>query len=426
MREIKVLSKETVDQIAAGEVVERPSSVVKELIENAIDAGATAVTCEIQDGGTKLIRITDNGEGIAEDQIRNAFLPHATSKIRSAEDLALVGTLGFRGEALSSISAVARVELITKTPGALVGCRYRIEGGEETGLEEIGAPEGSTFIVRDLFYNVPARKKFLRSTASEAGSVSDLIEHMALSNPGISFKFIVNGQVRLHTSGNHSLKDIIYSIYGRDTAANLLETEASKDGVRICGVIGKPVISRGNRGCENYFVNGRFIRSNVIAKAVEEGYRTFLMQHRYPFTVLFIEMDGTQVDVNVHPAKMEVRFADAQGLYDLISAAVRQSLTGKVLIPKESESAGKADDAAAEGTEKKSYPEPFENMRRSWAAEKRSAYEPMYPHRDGSGRRPAAGSGQRRTERSKLRNIPVNSVFSKLRSGSDRSCRNGA
>ena len=382
MKEIRVLPQETIDQIAAGEVVERPASVVKELVENAIDAGASAVTCEIREGGAVLIRITDNGEGIEKAQIATAFLPHATSKIRSADELLGVPTLGFRGEALSSISAVAKVELITKTPGALVGCRYRIEGGQEIGLEEIGAPEGSTFIVRDLFYNVPARKKFLRSSASEAGAVSDLIEHMALSHPGVSFKFIVNGQVRMHTSGNHALKDIIYSLYGRDTAANLLEIGAEAPGIKITGYIGKPVISRGNRGAENYFVNGRFIRSNVIAKAIEEGYRTFMMQHRYPFTVLFITLDGEMVDVNVHPAKMEVRFSDAQAVYDLLSGAVRAALTGKVLLPKDAPAPEKS---AEEVPVKKSYPEPFESMRRSWTAEKRSPYERMYPERTGRG-----------------------------------------
>ena len=244
---INVLSQDTIDKIAAGEVIERPSSIVKELVENAIDAGSNAVTIEIKDGGIELIRITDNGEGIDRDMVRTAFLRHATSKIRTVEDLARIGSLGFRGEALSSISAVCQVELITKTAGSITGIRYRIEGGQEKGFEEIGAPEGSTFLVRNIFYNTPARRKFLKSAATEAGYVSDLVSHLALSHPEISFKFIVSGQTRLHTSGNNNLRDIIYSIYGRDTAANLMEVHSVRDGIQIDGFIGKPSISRGNR-----------------------------------------------------------------------------------------------------------------------------------------------------------------------------------
>ena len=267
MSQIHLLEQETIDKIAAGEVIERPSSIVKELVENAIDAGANAVTVEIREGGTAFIRITDNGEGIEKEQVPTAFLRHATSKIRSVDDLLRVGSLGFRGEALSSIAAVSQVELITKTAGSLTGCRYLIEGGKEKGLEEIGAPEGSTFLVRNVFYNTPARKKFLKSAAAEAGYISDLLEHLALSHPEISFKFINSGQIKLHTSGNGSLKDIIYSIYGREIASNLLEVNLEREGVSLTGFIGKPLISRGNRNFENYFVNGRYVKSKIIAGA---------------------------------------------------------------------------------------------------------------------------------------------------------------
>lgn len=333
MSRIQVLDQKTIDQIAAGEVIERPASVVKELVENSIDAGATAVTVEIRDGGTSLIRVTDNGSGIEQDQVAVAFLRHSTSKIRAVEDLFHVASLGFRGEALSSIASIAMVELITKTADADVGVRYVIEGGTERKLEEMAAPDGTTFLVRSLFYNTPARRKFLKSPMTEAGYVSELVERLALSHPDISFQFINNGQTKLHTSGNHNLKDVIYHIYGRDVAANLAEIDAAQGPVRICGYIGKPVISRGNRGYENYFINGRYIRSNVIARGIEEGYRTFIMQHKYPFTALHFTIDGKLLDVNVHPTKMELRFSNQEELYRFVRDTVRQGLMERELIP---------------------------------------------------------------------------------------------
>ena len=333
MGKIAVLDQQTIDKIAAGEVIERPSSVVKELVENAIDAGATAVAVEIRDGGISFLRVTDNGSGIEREQVPTAFLRHATSKIRRVEDLFSVSSLGFRGEALSSIAAIAMVEVITKTREADAGIRYCIEGGAEKKLEETAAPEGTTFLVRSLFYNTPARRKFLKTPVTEAGYISDLMERIALSHPEVSFQFISNGQTKLHTSGNHNLKDVIYHIYGRDVAANVVEIDEVQGPVRIKGYIGKPVISRGNRGYETYFINGRYIKSSLIAKGIEDAYRTFMMQHKYPFTVLHIAMDGEFLDVNVHPTKMELRFSNQEELYRLIQKTVREGLTRQELIP---------------------------------------------------------------------------------------------
>ena len=333
MKNIAVLDESTIDKIAAGEVIERPSSVVKELVENAIDAGATAVTAEIKDGGISLIRITDNGEGIAKDQISTAFLRHATSKITKVEDLLSVSSLGFRGEALSSIAAVCQVEVITKTAGTLLGTRYRIEGGQEILTEEIGAPDGTTLLVNNIFYNTPARKKFLKSAMTEAGYISELMERMALSHPEIAFKFINNRQTRLHTSGNHNLKDIIYGIYGRDIAANLLPVKAEGAFGRLEGFVGKPVISRGNRNFENYFVNGRYVKSKIITKAIEDAYKTFMMQHKYPFTALHFTIPGDLLDVNVHPTKLELRFSNQEEIYQIVYDTVRQALSSRELIP---------------------------------------------------------------------------------------------
>lgn len=333
MGKIAVLDQQTIDKIAAGEVIERPSSVVKELVENAIDAGATAVAVEIRDGGISFLRVTDNGSGIEKEQVPTAFLRHATSKITRVEDLFEVSSLGFRGEALSSIAAIAMVELITKTRDADAGVRYCVEGGVEKKLEETAAPEGTTFLVRSLFYNTPARRKFLKTPMTEAGYISDLMERMALSHPEISFQFINNGQTKLHTSGNHNLKDVIYHIYGRDVAANVVEIDEAAGPARITGYIGKPVISRGNRGYETYFINGRYIKSSLIAKGIEDAYRTFMMQHKYPFTVLHIAMDGELLDVNVHPTKMELRFSNQEELYRLIQRTVREGLTRQELIP---------------------------------------------------------------------------------------------
>ncbi|MCD8016163.1 MAG: DNA mismatch repair endonuclease MutL [Lachnospiraceae bacterium] len=333
MDKIALLSQDTIDKIAAGEVVERPASVVKELVENAVDAGANAVTVEIKEGGTSLIRITDNGCGIPKDQVQSAFLRHATSKIRTVDDLLTSGTLGFRGEALSSIAAVSQVEMITKIPGSLLGVRYVIEGGVEMSMEEIGAPEGTTILVRNLFYHTPARRKFLKSPVTEAGYVSDLMERLALSHPNISFKFINNPDTKLATSGNGRMRDIIYGIYGREVTSNLVPVEMRNDSVRMDGFIGKPVISRGNRNYENYFVNGRYVRSAIIARAIEDAYKPFLMNHRYPLTVLMIDINTDLVDVNVHPTKMEVRFADQSFVYDQVYNAVKEALVHRELIP---------------------------------------------------------------------------------------------
>lgn len=333
MGKIQVLDGETINKIAAGEVVERPSSVVKELVENAVDAGATAVTVEIQDGGTSLIRITDNGSGMEKDDISMAFLRHSTSKIRSAQDLQTIHSLGFRGEALSSISAVAQVELLTKTAHAMTGCRYQINGGVEKSMEDIGCPDGTTFIVRQLFYNTPARRKFLKSNITEAGYISDLMVRLSMSHPEVSFKFINNRQNRLHTSGNGRLKDILYHIYGRDISANLLPVEAGQKGVRMTGFIGKPIICRGNRSYENYFINGRYIKSPVITQAIEDAYKTFTMVHKFPFAILHFTLDTAELDVNVHPTKMEVRFSHGQELYKFIYETLRQVLFGRELIP---------------------------------------------------------------------------------------------
>ncbi len=361
-RQISVLDQSTIDKIAAGEVVERPSSVVKELVENAIDAGASAITVEIKEGGTTFIRITDNGAGIDKEQVPLAFLRHATSKIRKVEDLSLISSLGFRGEALSSIAAVSRVELITKPHEQLIGVRYQIEGGMEKGMEEIGAPDGTTFLIRDLFYNTPARAKFLKTPTTEAGYISSFIEQLALSHPHISFKYMQNGQTKLHTSGNNNLKEAIYQIYGRDITRELIEihTKDRDETIRIDGFIGKPVISRGNRNFENYYVNGRYVKSKIVTKAVEDAYHTFMMQHKYPFTCLHIQIKGSDVDANVHPTKMEVRFSNQELVYRQIYQAILQGLQHKELIPQvtigKERPAGRPSQGAA--------PEPFEVQRR--------------------------------------------------------------
>ena len=393
MPQIEVLDEQTIDKIAAGEVVERPSSVVKELVENAIDAKATAITVEIKEGGTSLIRITDNGCGIEAAQIPIAFYRHSTSKIRKVEDLVRISSLGFRGEALSSIAAVAQVELITKTPEQFTGSRYLIEGGKEVSLAEIGAPNGTTFLVKNLFYNTPVRRKFLKSAQTEAGYVNDLMERIALSHPEISFKFINNGQIRLHTSGNGKLKDIIYHIYGRDIAANLLEIHAEYEGFSVDGFIGKPIIARGNRNFESYFINGRYIKSTLIAKALEDGYRGFMMQHKYPFTVLTISLDGTLVDVNVHPNKMELRFSNGEILYQQLAALLSTRLRESELIPKVTVHEEKKQERRPQ-IQPQEAPEPFEQKRLERlraAVAKDSPYERKYPERN----RPETGtSGQ--------------------------------
>lgn len=333
MPQIQVLDQITIDKIAAGEVIERPASIVKELVENSIDAKAASVTVEIQDGGISLIRVTDNGSGIEREDIRNAFLRHSTSKIRKVEDLAHIASLGFRGEALSSISAVTRTELITKTKEDTFGTRYVIEGGVEQSLEDAGAPDGTTFLVRQLFYNVPARRKFLKTPMTEAGHVQDLLMRLALSHPEVAFTFINNGQTKMRTSGNGKLKDVIYSIYGREAAANLIELDYSMDGLVMKGYLGKPVITRGNRNFENCFVNGRYVKNAMLSKAIEDAYKDFLMQHKFPFVVIHFQVDGEKIDVNVHPTKMEMRFQRQQDVYNIVYEGVHRTLLEPELIP---------------------------------------------------------------------------------------------
>ncbi len=334
MSNIQVLDQITIDKIAAGEVIERPSSIVKELVENAIDAKATAVTVEIKEGGISFIRITDNGCGIEKEEVPLAFLRHSTSKIRCVEDLTGIASLGFRGEALSSIAAISQVELITKTRDSEFGTKYVIEGGKEKSLDDVGAPDGTTFLIHQIFYNTPARRKFLKTPMTEASHVNELMIRLALSHPEVSIQFINNGQKKLHTSGNGKLKDVIYHVFGRDIANNLLELDARIDGVHLTGYIGKPLVSRGNRNYENYYINGRYVKSNIIAKAIEDAYKDFTMQHKYPFTVLHFEMDGQDLDVNVHPTKMELRFSNQQEVYNFVYSALKNALTEQELIPR--------------------------------------------------------------------------------------------
>ena len=370
---IQVLDQHTIDKIAAGEVVERPASVVKELVENAIDSGATAITVEIKEGGISFIRITDNGCGIPAQEVQTAFLRHATSKITKIEDLLTVGSLGFRGEALSSIAAVSQVELITKTNESLTGIRYEIHGGKELAMEEIGCPEGTTFIVRNLFYNTPARRKFLKTAMTEAGYINELVEQIAMSRPDISFKFVNNGQNKLNTSGNGNLKDIIYHIYGRDISGNLLPIEASRDEMQISGYVAKPYVSRGNRSFEHYFVNGRYIKSPIITKAIEEAYKTFVMIHKFPFVVLNLTVDSKLLDVNVHPRKMEMRYSRGDELYKFIFEEIRYVLLQKELIPDVGKDSQKQErKQQAETIKKTPAPEPFEVNRKVMLREKES------------------------------------------------------
>ncbi len=333
MSKIHVLNQDTINKIAAGEVIERPMAVVKELTENAIDAGAGAITVEVKDGGKALIRMTDNGVGMNEEDVRLAFTPHATSKIDDAEDLLRVSTLGFRGEALASISSVSQLEMVTKTRNELMGCRYEADGGKERTLEAVGCPDGTTILVRNLFFNTPARLKFLKSSPTEAGYINTLIERLALSHPDISFRFINQNQTKLHTSGNGNLKDVIYHIYGKDITSNLLEVDASEVSCQVKGFIGKPIISRGNRNYMNYFINGRYIKSSTIHKAIEDAYQPYTMQHRYPFTVLHFTVAPELVDINVHPQKMEIRFSDAQGIYQSVYHAISEALKHREFIP---------------------------------------------------------------------------------------------
>ena len=390
MAVISVLDQTTINQIAAGEVIERPASVVKELLENAIDARATAVTVEIREGGCSLIRITDNGCGIPKEEIPTAFLRHATSKIRSAEDLTTVASLGFRGEALASIAAVSQVEMISKTADSLTGTRYQIEGGTERGIEEVGAPEGTTIIARNLFFNTPVRKKFLKTPMTEGTHVAAVVEKIALSHPDISIRLIQNNQNKLYTSGNNNLKDLIYTVFGREITSNLLSVDAVYEGIHITGFIGKPVIARSNRNYENYFVNGRYVRSNIISKAIEEAYKPYMMQHKYPFTMLHLSIDPETLDVNVHPTKMELRFSDGEYVFNRTLEAVGEALAHKELIPQVTldEAAKKRQEDAQKRREERQprQPEPFEIRRQSSLDAKHSS---AGNHSSSSGSNPA-------------------------------------
>ncbi len=361
---IKLLDKATIDKIAAGEVIERPLSVVKELLENSIDAKSTMITVEIKEGGLSFIRVTDNGIGIPKDQVKTAYLRHATSKIKTAEDLQGVTSLGFRGEALSTIAAVSQTEMVTKTEDSITGVKYTIHGGLEVELTEVGVPNGTTIIVRNLFYNTPARKKFLKTPMTEGSYIQDLVLKLALSHPEISFRLITNGQTKIETSGNGNPKDAIYQLFGRDITSNLIKVEDSWGEIKITGYIGKPYISRGNRGLENYFINNRYIKSNIINRAIEEGYKTFVMQHKFPFTVLYIELPPDRIDVNVHPTKMEFKYDNEKELFEAVTRVVRDALNHKEIIPKEITKDNK-DTEKTKTEEKKVKPaEPYEVSRR--------------------------------------------------------------
>ena len=364
---IHVLDSRTIDRIAAGEVVERPASVVKELVENAIDAGSTAITVEAKEGGIEFIRVTDNGCGIERDQLPTAFLRHATSKIEDADDLNHIASLGFRGEALSSIAAVSRVEIITKRKENLTGTRMVLEGAKEQSIDEIGAPDGTTFLMRNLFFNTPVRRKFLKQPATEGSYITDLMEHLALSRPDISFKFVLGNQTRFHTSGNGDLREVIYRIYGREIAAQLIPIQMEENGIKIEGYLGKPVLVRSNRNFEIYFINGRFIRSGVIAKAIEEGYKQYLMQHKFPLCVLHITMDTETVDVNVHPSKMDVRFSDGIAFARMMSEKIATTLRNREMIPdaslEDEKSIQKKEQEDRKASWKEHTPEVFEKKR---------------------------------------------------------------
>ena len=361
MAEIHVLDDNTIDKIAAGEVVERPSSVVKELVENAMDAGATAITVEIKEGGIEFIRVTDNGGGIDRTQVRNAFLRHATSKISQVTDLQTLQSLGFRGEALSSIAAVSKVEIVTKTAGDMTGIRYCLEGGKETEFEEVGAPDGTTFIVRNLFFNTPVRRKFLKTAMTEGSYITDLLEHLALSKPEISFKYVLNGQTKFFTNGDGDLKAIIYRIFGRDIANEMMSFQIVDQELVLEGFLGKPTLNRANRNFENYFVNGRFVKSKILSKAIEEGYQSYLMQHRYPFCVIHITVPTGDVDVNVHPTKMEVRFSNQNSVYRMIAQNISEFLAAQEMIPEAD--LGKNEKNTENKPQKIEAPEPFERAR---------------------------------------------------------------
>lgn len=374
---IKLLDKSTIDKIAAGEVIERPSSVVKELLENSVDAGATSITVEIRDGGLSLIRVTDNGCGIPKDEVQKAYMRHATSKIERAEDLNSIHSLGFRGEALSTIAAVSQTEMITKTVESLTGVKYVIHGGQEIELSEVGVPDGTTIVVRNLFYNTPARKKFLKSPMTEGSYINDLVLKLALSHPDISFKLIVNGQSKIDTAGNGNVKDTVYQLFGRDITSNLIPVSYQDDHIKISGFIGKPFISRGNRGLENYFINQRYIKSSIVNRAIEEGYKTFVMQHKFPFTILYIELPTDKCDVNVHPTKMEFKYDNERELFEVITHTIRDALTHKEIIPKDTSkpATDKTPDNRTPIREKPA--EPYETVRKNMESQTSVSRKPQ-------------------------------------------------
>jgi len=370
MANIELLNEETIDKIAAGEVVERPASIVKELVENAIDAHATAITIEVKEGGISFIRVTDNGDGISRDQVKKAFYRHATSKLKSVEDLETLVSLGFRGEALSSIAAVSQVEMMTKTKDELIGTRYVIEGAVEKEFSEIGVPNGTTIIVRNIFFNTPARRKFLKTANTELGYISDICEHLALSVPNISFKFVSGGQLKFNTSGDGDLKEVIYRLYGKDVAGEMIPIDHENKDIRLKGYLGKPVLNRSNRNFEKYFINGRFVKSNMIAAASEAGYKAYLMQHKFPFFVLDIKVNTSVIDVNVHPTKMEVKFNNEEYISDFIETSICATLRVNEMIP---------DTVLVKEVEEKIRskergPEPFEVTRSNLSGE-HSAYD---------------------------------------------------
>ncbi len=334
MPKIKILPKEIAELIAAGEVVERPASVIKELMENAIDAGSSSVTVEIKNGGITYIRVTDNGCGISREDIRNAFISHATSKISTRDDLYAIGTLGFRGEALASIAAVSNVEVLTRTPEEDTGTRYCISAGEETLVDDAGCPLGTTIVVRDLFFNTPARMKFLKKDVSEANAVAGIVDKIALSNPDVSIRFIREGKSALFTSGSGDLKTAAYEIFGKDFADGLIEADYSFESVKISGLVSKPTKSRPNRNMQFFFVNGRLVKSGTASAALSEAYKNSIMVGKFPYCVLNITTAPGLVDVNVHPAKIEVRFANERTVFSAVYYAAKNALEHRDEAPK--------------------------------------------------------------------------------------------
>ena len=333
MAEIKVLSQAVADKIAAGEVVERPASVIKELVENSIDAGATSIEVEIRKGGIEYMRICDNGCGIEENQVETAFMRHATSKLRQVEDLYSIGTMGFRGEALSSICAVSEVEVITKTENAQEGVFLRLEHGKTVEKENIACANGTTMVIKRLFENIPARMKFLKKDSTESGYVADVLSRIALANPDIAFSYTADGKEVFATSGDNNLKNVILKLYGIDHAKAIETVDYTEDNVRVTGAIGKPELARGNRARQTLIVNGRYIKSHVVSKVVQEAYRNAIMVGKFPFFVLNINLSPELVDVNVHPAKTEIKFANESRIYEIVYHAISNA-TNKEAAPK--------------------------------------------------------------------------------------------